>query len=58
MIELQPDGGLSVRPFLSVTLGILALFLGKAVNRVSAFFANTTSQKRFRAVCCFPLHFG
>lgn len=33
MIELQPDGGLFVRPFLSVTLGILALFLGKAVNR-------------------------
>ena len=33
MIELQPDGGLLVRPFLSVTLGILALFLGKGVNR-------------------------
>lgn len=33
MIELQPDNGLLVRPFLAVTLGILALFLGKAVNR-------------------------
>ena len=36
MIELQADGVVLVRAFLAVTLGILALFAGKAVNsRVS-----------------------
>lgn len=32
MIELQADGILFVRPFLAVTVGILVLFLGKALN--------------------------
>jgi ESS family glutamate:Na+ symporter len=32
MIELRPDGVLFVRPFLAVTVGILVLFLGKALN--------------------------
>jgi glutamate:Na+ symporter, ESS family len=33
MIELQGDGALFVRPFLSVTAGIIVLFVGKALNR-------------------------
>lgn len=33
MIELQSDGALLVRTFLAITVGILVLFLGKAVNR-------------------------
>ena len=32
MIELQADGVLFVRPFLAVTVGIVVLFLGKALN--------------------------
>lgn len=32
MIELQPDGVLFVRPFLAVTVGIVLLFIGKALN--------------------------
>lgn len=32
MIELQPDGVLWVRPFLAVTVGIVVLFIGKALN--------------------------
>lgn len=32
MIELQPDGVLFVRPFLAVTVGIVVLFIGKALN--------------------------
>ncbi len=32
MIELQPDGVLFVRPFLAVTMGIVVLFIGKALN--------------------------
>jgi ESS family glutamate:Na+ symporter len=33
MIELLADGVVAVRPFLSVTVAILALFAGKAINR-------------------------
>jgi ESS family glutamate:Na+ symporter len=32
MIELLPDGTVFVRPFLAVTVGIVVLFLGKAIN--------------------------
>jgi glutamate:Na+ symporter, ESS family len=32
MIELQPDGVVFVRPFLAVTVGIVVLFIGKALN--------------------------
>lgn len=32
MIELLPDGVLFVRPFLAVTVGIVVLFIGKALN--------------------------
>ncbi len=32
MLELQPDGAVFVRPFLAVTVGIVVLFLGKALN--------------------------
>ena len=32
MIELQADGVLFVRPFLAVTVGIVVLFIGKALN--------------------------
>jgi ESS family glutamate:Na+ symporter len=33
VIDLAPDGLVQVRPFLSVTIAILALFAGKALNR-------------------------
>ena len=33
MIELLPDGVFFVRSFLAVTIGILVLFLGKAINQ-------------------------
>ena len=33
MIELQPHSVLFVRAFLATTLGILVLFVGKALNQ-------------------------
>lgn len=33
MLELGPDGVLQLRPFLSVTAGIIALFVGKSLNQ-------------------------
>ena len=33
MIELQADGTVLIRAFLAVTIGILVLFTGKAVNQ-------------------------
>ena len=54
MIELQPDGGLLVRPFLSVTLGIPALFLVKGVNRRVNLLRRYNIPEPVTVACCLP----
>ena len=44
MIELDATQVLHVRAFLSVTAGILVLFVGKVLNDALRFSANSTSR--------------